>query len=424
MTRGISRSGVVRPALIVALSVSAVSLLGAADWPQWRGPQRTATSAETGLLKTWPTGGPRLLWQVKDVGFGFSTPSVVGDRLYLLSNEGLQNELVKALSVADGKLVWSTRIGKVGNADQQPAYPGARSTPTVEGETLYALGSDGDLVALETRTGRVHWKKNLRTDFGGVPGTWGYAESPLVDGDALVVTPGGSTALVALNKGTGQVVWKSTVTGGQAAGYASVAILQTGGVKQYVTFLEKGLVGVNARTGAFLWRDDRTAQGSAANIPTPVVGNSHVYNATSQGGGALVKITVNQEKVTAEPIYHDRRLPGANGGSVLIDGHLYGTNSAGLLCVDFMTGAVKWQDRSIGTASIVYVDGRLYLHGEEGGVALIEPTPAGYREKGRFTPPGLPERGAAKAWPHPVVANGRLYIRDLGTLWSYDLKGS
>jgi len=213
------------------------------------------------------------------------------------------------------------------------------------------------------------------------------------------------------------------VPGGEPAGYASVAVLQTGAVKQYVTFLEKGLVGVNARTGAFLWRDDRTAQGSAANIPTPVVGNGHVYNATSQGGGALVKITANQERVTAEPVYHERRLPGANGGSVLIDGNLYGTNSAGLLCVDFMTGAVKWQDRSIGTASIVYVDGRLYLHGEEGAVALIEPTPAGYREKGRFTPPGLPERGAAKAWPHPVVANGRLYIRDLGMLWSYDIKG-
>ncbi len=413
----------VRPGLIIALALSSVSILGAADWPQWRGPQRTATSPETGLLKEWPAAGPRLVWQVKDAGQGFSTPSVVGDRLYLLSNEGLQNEFVKSLNVADGKQVWSTRIGKVGNADQQPSYPGARSTPTVDGETIYALGSDGDLVALETRTGRLQWKKSVRTDFGGVPGMWGYAESPLVDGDTLVVTPGGSTALVALNKRTGDVIWKSTVAGGEPAGYASVAILQTGAVKQYVTFLEKGLVGVNARTGAFLWRDDRTAQGSAANIPTPVVGNGHVYNATSQGGGALVKVTVNQEKVTAEPVYHERRLPGANGGSVLIDGNLYGTNSAGLLCVDFMTGAVKWQDRSIGTASIVYVDGRLYLHGEEGAVALIEPTPAGYREKGRFTPPGLPERGAAKAWPHPVVANGRLYIRDLGMLWSYDIKG-
>ena len=156
----------------------------------------------------------------------------MGDRLYLLSNEGLQNEFVKSLNVADRKPVWSTRIRQVGNPDQQPSYPGARSTPTLEGETLYALGSDGDLVALETRTGRVQWKKNLRSDFGGVPGTWGYAESPLVDGDALIVTPGGSAAMVALNKRTGDVIWKSTVRGGEPAGYALYRVVQTGSVKR------------------------------------------------------------------------------------------------------------------------------------------------------------------------------------------------
>ena len=216
---GMQRLGVLRLGLIGALALGSASIISAADWPQWRGPQRTATSPETGLLKEWPAAGPRLVWQVKDAGQGFSTPSVVGDRLYLVSNEGLQNEFVRALNVADGKPVWSTRIGKVGNADQQPSYPGARSTPTVDGETMYALGSDGDLVALETRTGRLQWKKSVRTDFGGVPGMWGYAESPLIDGDTLVVTPGGSTALVALNKRTGDVIWKSTVPGAEPAGY-------------------------------------------------------------------------------------------------------------------------------------------------------------------------------------------------------------
>jgi outer membrane protein assembly factor BamB len=410
---------------LAAVAVTCFSFVGAAaDWPQWRGPQRTGISTETGLLQEWPAGGPKLLWRVNNVGSGFSTPSVVGDRVYLLSNEGLANEYVRALNASDGKQVWSTRIGKVGNADQEPSYPGARSTPTIEGDVLYALGSDGDLVALDPRTGQVRWKKNLRTDFGGVPGTWAYSESPLVDGDALVVTPGGRTSLVALNKKTGEAVWRSVVPGGEAAGYASVAIVQTGTVKQYVTFLEKGVVGVDARTGAFLWRDNRTAEGSAANIPTPVVSGGQVYNATSQGGGALVKLAVAAGKVTAQPAYHERRLPGSNGGSVVIDGHLYGTNATGLLCVEFMSGAVKWQERGIGTAALAYADGRLYLRGENGDVSLVEPSPAGYREKGRFTPPGAPDRGQAKAWPHPVVANGRLYVRDLSVLWAYDVRRS
>jgi outer membrane protein assembly factor BamB len=406
-----------------AVTMMGCSIIGAAaDWPQWRGPQRTGISTETGLLQEWPPAGPKLLWRVNNLGAGFSTPSVVGDRVYLLNNEGLANEYVRALNASDGKQAWSTRLGKVGNPGQQPAYPGARSTPTIEGDVLYALGSDGDLVALALGTGQVRWKKNLRTDFGGEPGMWGYSESPLLDGDALVVTPGGRTSLVALNKKTGAVIWRSVVPGGEPAGYASIAVAETGGVKQYVTFLQKGVVGVDARTGAFLWRDDRTAEGSAANIPTPVVSGGNVYNATSQGGGALVKLAVAAGKVTAQPAYHERRLPGSNGGSIVIGGYLYGTNATGLLCVEFTSGAVKWQERGIGTAALAYADGRLYLHGENGDVALVEPTPAGYRERGRFTPTGAPDRGQAKAWPHPVVANGRLYVHDLGTMWSYDVK--
>jgi outer membrane protein assembly factor BamB len=409
--------------VLTAIAIVCGSLAGiAADWPQWRGPQRTGISTETGLLQQWPQGGPKLLWRVDNVGSGFSTPSVVGERLYLLANEGMANEYVRALSTADGKQIWSARIGKVGNPDQQPSYPGTRSTPTIDGTVLYALGSDGDLVMLDMATGQLRWKKSLRTDFGGEPGTWGYAESPLVDGDALVVTPGGRTSVVALNKTTGAVIWRSAVPGNEPAGYASIAIAQTGNVKQYVTFLSKGVVGVDARTGAFLWRDNRTGDGSAANIPTPVVSGSGVYNATNQGGGALVKLEASGNKVTAQPAYHERRLPGSNGGSIVLDGYLYGTNATSLLCVDFETGAVKWQERGIGTASLAYADGRLYLRGEDGDVALVEASPAAYRERGRFTPPGAPERGQAKAWPHPVVANGRLYIRDLGTLWSYDVK--
>ncbi len=253
------------PAIAVLCSFS--SLAVAADWPQWRGPQRNGVSRETGLLREWPAEGPKLLWQRTDIGEGYSTPAVVGDRLYLLSNKGMDDEFVQALSIADGKQIWSTRIGKVG-PNRGPQYPAARSTPTVDGELLYALGSDGDLACLETESGKIRWQKNLRSDFGGQPGNWAYAESPLVDGDVLVCTPGGADAtLVALNKKTGDVIWKSAVPGGDQAGYASIIIVDTGGIKQYVQFVQKGLVGVDAKSGKFLWRYAKTAEGSPGEYP-------------------------------------------------------------------------------------------------------------------------------------------------------------
>jgi glucose dehydrogenase len=214
----------------------------AADWPQWRGPQRNGISAETGLLAEWPKEGPKLVWQVKDIDSGYSTPAVVGDRLYLLSNEGMDNEFMQALDAKDGKRVWSQRIGKVGNPDQQPNYPAARSTPTVDGEWVYAFGSDGDLACLERATGKVRWQKNVRKDYGGQPGTWAYSESPLVDGEAVLCTPGGPDAtLVALNKNTGELIWKCAVPGGEQAAYTSALVIEAGGVRQCIQMLQKGL---------------------------------------------------------------------------------------------------------------------------------------------------------------------------------------
>lgn len=392
------------------------------DWPQWRGPRRDGVSQEKGLLKEWPKEGPRLLWQATDIGDGYATPVVVGDRLYLLSNRGLDNEFVQALSVQDGRQVWATRIGKVGNPDQQPSYPAARSTPTVDGEWLYALGSDGDLVCLETSTGKVRWKRSLRADFGGRPGVWAYSESPLIDGEALICAPGGSEAtIVALNKTTGDVLWKCALPEGDEAAYASAIVVESGGGRQYVLFLQNGLAGVEAKTGRLLWRYERTAQNSPANIPTPVAHGDLVYSAASRSGGGLVKLKVDRGNVEAEPVYFERRLPNAIGGAVRIGDYLYGTSGPVLLCVEFATGAVKWEERGVGAASLCYADGRLYLHGENGEMALAEATPEGYREKGRFMPPNPPDRGQSRAWAYPVVANGRLYIRDLGRLWCYDV---
>ena len=398
----------------------------AGDWAQWRGPQRNGVSAETGLLKEWPKAGPRLVWQAKDIGDGYAAPSVVGNRIYVLSNRGLDNEFVQALSTSDGKQVWATRLGKVGNPSQMPSFPTARSTPTIDGALMYALGSDGDLACLETASGKVRWQKNLRADFGGHPGQWAYSESPLVDGDTLVATPGGAQAtLVALNKKTGETIWKSVVPGGDDAAYASAIVVETGGRKQYVQFLAKGLVGVDAKTGQFLWRYDATGKGNT-NIPSPLASNGYVYTSLGRGPGGLVRLAAAGQGVAAEQVYFERGLPNSVGGSVVVGATHYGTSAEGLVAADWATGKALWTEASTGGGAILEAENRLYIHGEDGSVVLAEATPEAYREKGRFTPPDRPKRTRAameKAWAYPAIANGRLYIRELDSLWCYDVSG-
>jgi outer membrane protein assembly factor BamB len=406
----------------LALTALLISTAHGADWPQWRGPGRDGISRETGLLAQWPDGGPKLLWQQTDLGDGYSTPSVVGDRIYVLGSQGNDNEYVEARNVSDGKRVWSTRLGKVGNPEQKPPYPGSRSTPTIDGDRLYALGSDGDLVCLDLASGSLRWHKHLRNDFGGKYGEWAYSESPLIDGDVLVCTPGGEQAtMLALNKTSGEVIWKSPIPGGDEAAYASVVVLGEGPHKQYVQFLQNGVVGVDAVTGKFLWRYEKTAKGSPANIPTPVAHDRFVYTASNRGGAGLVSLESSPSGVEAKEVYFSQELPKVIGGAVKVGDQLYGAGGQGLMCVDFATGDVKWRDRSIGAASVLFADGRLYQHGENGEVALVEATPEAYREVGRFTPANRPEIGKSKSWAYPVVANGRLYIRVANALWCYDI---
>jgi outer membrane protein assembly factor BamB len=363
-----------------------------------------------------------LLWRVFDLGAGYSTPAVAGDRLFVLVNRGVEDELLQARGVADGKLVWEVRLGAVGNPDQQPSYPGSRSTPTITGETVYALGSNGDLVAVDRRNGRERWRRQLRQDFGGKPGTWAYAESLLVDGDTLVVSPGGETALVALDRKTGKEIWRSRVPGGEDAAYSSTITLGLGPVKQYVQFLQKGLVGIDAGSGALLWRYDAPAVGSAANMATPIARDDVVFATTNQGGGGFVRLTGGAGGLSATPLHFDKKIGIGAGGAVLVGDHLYGANSQGLLAIAWGTGAIAWQDRSVGAASVAAAEGRLYVRGESGEVALVDASPSEYHERGRFTPVDPPDRGKAKAWPHPVIAGGRLYLRDIGVLWAYDIR--
>jgi len=410
--------------LFSVLLVIAAWRISAADWPQWRGPQRDGHCAETNLLLEWPKDGPKLLWQVTNVHSGFSTPSIVGERIYLLSNEGLENEFVLALSTKDGSRVWSAKLGKVGNPKQNPNYPAARSTPTVDGKFLFALGSDGDLACLETKTGKERWRKNLRTDFGGKPGEWAYAESPLIDGRALVCTPGGSNAtMLALNKRTGKVIWQCAMPQADDASYSSIVVGMLGGRKQYVQFLSQGLAGVEARTGTLLWRYERNAKGSPAVIMTPLVSDGLVYSGAYRANCALLRLNEKNGGSVAEEIYVNNKLPIGLGGVVKVGNYFYGSSSQSAMCVAFRTGDIKWEERALGPASWLVADGRLYLHAENGDVALLEPTPEAYREKGRFTPPNRPESGdPGKPWAYPVISNGRLYIRDQNSLWCFDVK--
>jgi outer membrane protein assembly factor BamB len=400
------------------------------DWPQWRGPERNGISRETGLLKEWPKNGPKLIWQANDLGDGFSTPAVAGSRIYLMSNRGMDNEFVQALSIQDGRVLWTTRVGNVGNPNQDPPFPKARSTPSVDGNFVYALGSDGDLVCLDASNGKIRWQKNLRKDFGGQPHVWAYAESPLIDGDALIVTPGGAEAtIVALNKKTGAVIWKSAVPGGDAAGYASAIVVQSGGHKQYVQFLSKGIVGVDAKTGAFLWRYKEVVKGPAQAF-TPVTRDAYVYGGALGIGGGLVRLKSDGSGIVAEQVYFARGLPNGFGGAVLVGDYLYGTQAmGGLVAAEFATGKVKWNAENFGMSSSAYADGNLYIHDQNGDCVLVEATPESYREKGRFRPPNPPKKKQAGqlsegAFAYPVISKGRLYIRDLETLWVYDIKES
>ncbi|HEV3263418.1 MAG TPA: PQQ-binding-like beta-propeller repeat protein [Gemmataceae bacterium] len=389
------------------------------DWPQWQGPDRNGISHETGLLADWPKDGPPLVWKIKHIGTGYSTPSVAAGRIFGLSWRG-KDEVVWALDESTGKELWAKRIAEARPAPGGEAREGSRSTPTVDGDRLYALGQNGDLVCMDMADGDLHWHKNLVKDFhGGVP-AWGYSESPLVDGDKLVCTPGGKEAtLVALDKKTGDPIWKAQVPQGDGAAYASVIAADVHGLRQYIQFLHNGVVGVAADDGKFLWRYDQPHNGTA-NCSTPIFAHGCVFAASGYGtGGGLVRLIRKGAETRAEQVYFSKQMVNQHGGMVLVDGYVYGSNEGQLCCLDFKSGKVMWQDRHPGKGSITCADGRLYYRNEGGPVMLVEANPKKYIEHGRFN---QPDRSGPAAWPHPVIANGKLYLRDQNLLLCYDVK--
>lgn len=395
-------------ALLLCLSTGIVAQTSA-DWPQWRGPNRDGISKETGLLKQWPADGPPLVWKTTGAGGGYSSFSIAKGRLFTMGLRG-DREYVVAFDVATGKQAWATAHGSAFRNDRGD---GPRGTPTVDGDNLYALGGNGDLSCLETRTGRVIWTMNVLEKFGGSNITWGISESPLVIGEKVLVNAGGPGAsIVALNKKDGTLVWKSQ---SDRAGYSSGIPVQIGNTTQVVFFTHQRALGLDLKDGKLLWEYPR-ASNKVANAATPIARGNRIFVSSDYGTGAgLVEIKADGQ---AQEVYFTKEMRNHHSSSILIGDYLYGFSSGILTAMRFDTGEVAWKDRSVGKGSLVYADGNLYALSENGVVGLIEAKPTGYVEKGRFriTQDSLP------TWTHPVVAGGRLYLRDQDTIYAYDVR--
>lgn len=395
-----------------------VGVVSAADWPEWHGPKRDNISTETGLLASWPAGGPTLAWKVNDVGDGFSSVSVVKDVIFTIGDFG-DSAFVEALSLNGGKNLWKTKLGKSGGGG---GYPGPRATPTVDGDLLYALGQYGDLVCLRAADGSEVWRKNLNQDFGGkMMSGWGNAESPIVDGDKLVCTPGGPKGTVlALNKKTGATVWRCEELTDSAA-YASLIAVDIRGVHQFIVLTDAHVAGIEASHGKLLWSAPR--QGKTAVIPMPIYKDNMVFVSSGYGVGCnAFKIGGSGQKFSAEEVYANKDMINHHGGVILLGDHLYGFSDGGggWTCMDFKTGSVMWKEKKLGKGTITCADGHFYLRSEggQGTIVLIEATPTGWKECGRFDQPG---RSGKNSWPHMVISGGKLFVRDQGLLLCYDI---
>ncbi|MBY0524057.1 MAG: PQQ-like beta-propeller repeat protein [Gemmataceae bacterium] len=403
------------------------------DWPTFRGPNRDDRSTDKGLLKEWGNDGPPLFWKepASGLGTGYSGVAVAGDKVFTMGDKD-GSCFVFALNRDTGKQVWESKIGKSG---AYGGYAGPRGTPTVDGQMVYALGQNGDLACLEVATGKERWKKDFAKDYKGQKGGWSYSESPLVDGDKLIVTPGGKeSTVIALNKSTGATIWKGVVPpNGDSAAYSSVVITEAGGVKQYVTLLGNGVAGFAAKDGKFLWRYGEAGNrfgGNTANIPTCIVADKdHIFACAGYGrGGALIKLSATPGGgVKAEEVYFNKDLNNKHGGLVQVGDYVYGgrDDQPKPYCAEIKTGKIVpgWDAKNIKTkggnsVSVTFADGHLYFRYQNGIVALVPATPDGYKEVSSFKIP----KGNGPSWPHPVVVGGKLYLRDQDLLWVYDVK--
>jgi outer membrane protein assembly factor BamB len=403
------------------------------DWPQWRGKNRNGMSDETGLLAEWPEGGPPLVWRIDGLGAGYSSVSVTDGRIFTLGDLE-DGQYAIALSEDDGRLLWKTHLGPVHDHE----YPGPRATPTVDGDWIYVMSTEGKVSCLSTETGEERWSRSLPDDFDGylmrAMGSydWKFSESPLVDGNKVIVTPGHIAAmLVALNKETGEEIWRTRggrigPLGADGAAYSSVVVSEAGGTRQYVQLVGRGLMSVDAETGKMLWGYNRVAN-DIANIATPIVKGDYVFSSSGYGtGAALVKVGKEGDDWKAEEIYflEANTIQNHHGGLIQFDDIIFtgtGHNKGFPIAVELMTGEVAWgpeRNKGENSAAISYAEGRLYYRYQNGLMILVEASPEGYHENGSFMIPDVDQH----SWSHPVIANGRLLLREQGNLFSYDIK--
>lgn len=384
-------------------------------WHQYGGPNRDNISTETGLLDSWPQGGPELKWTASGLGEGYSSVALADGKILTMGNRG-QDEMTICLDEKTGKEIWATATGK---AYRENMGNGPRSTPTIDGKQVFVLGGNGDLACMNLANGKKVWGGNILQEFGAKNIVWGISESVLIDGPNLVFTPGGpGAAMVCVDKQNGKIKWKAACEGNPQTGYSSILPVDFEGTRLYVNFVHTALIAVDAKTGKVLWENQSPANGTA-NCSSPVASEGIVFAASGYGtGGTAIKLSSNGNKIEAEQLYHTKEMKSHHGGMVLRDGYVYGTDEGVLTCIELKSGRVAWQNRSVGKGAVVYAEGQIILRSENGPVALFKATPQGYEETGRFEP----SRSQKPAWPHPVVANGCLYLRDQDQLMCYKLK--
>lgn len=392
------------------------STSSASPWPGYRGPNRDNKSPDKGLLTSWGSQGPEPAWMATGLGQGYSSVAMAHGKIFTMGSIG-GDEMVIAVDGRNGDRAWATRNG---NTRQDGTGNGPRGTPTVDGDRVYALGANGDLSCLDAHTGRSIWRKNILQEFGGRNIQWGISESVLIDGEKLICTPGGSRAtMVALNKTTGRPIWTSNVPGNPAAAYSSPIVFEVGGVRQYATFVQNGVVGIRARDGQPMWGQRESANGTA-NCSSPVFFNNTVFSASGYGkGGALFQLQSRGGTTSSRAVWETNKMKNHHGGMVEVDGFLYGCDEQILTCINLRTRAIAWQSRSVGKGSLTFADGHLYVRSEGGPVALVEANPQRYVEKGRFE---QPQKSGRNTWAHPVVADGKLFLRDQDRLLVFNVK--
>jgi outer membrane protein assembly factor BamB len=409
---------------LVVLGALALSAL-AADWPQYRGADRSNVSPDKGLLKEWPKDGPKLVWKATGVGAGYASVSVFGAHVYTMGNKD-GNACIFAIDrKKGGEPLWQAKIGKPGTGGRgNNSYPGPRCTPATDGEFVVGLGPKGDLACVESAKGKEVWKKDLMSEYGGKHGAWEYSESPLIDGDRVVCVPGGSKAtMVVLDKKKGTEIWKASL--GDGAGYSSVIISNAGGKKQYVVLTASATIGVDAETGKELWRYKKFS-GNIANIPTAIAVGDQIFTVAGYSkGAALLTLSKKGDGVEMKEEYFTGDVKTKHGGVVIVGDYAYGDggDQGNLVCMEWKTGTLKWKKgragKGSGSASITAADGHLYVHYTNGHVSLVKASPDGYKETGSFKLPSSDRN----SWAHPVVIDGRLYVRSGPTVFCYDVKG-